>query len=174
MVFVMNAYTYDLIVEMILLPVLAVLAMTNVVAATDDSYKSVLAVNNFLLTVGGVLLLIPAMYGIAASPTSVVESDRVAEFLVPPVLTILILPYAYLVALFGVYESLFVTLTHLLGRRPIVEKGLRFRVMRACHMSIERVNLAHRRLPALILTIPADPELTTAIDEALAQISSGP
>ncbi|HEX8080339.1 MAG TPA: hypothetical protein VF557_09025 [Jatrophihabitans sp.] len=105
--FFLNIRTFSIPVEIVLQLGLAVLVMLQVVSASKDEFKPVhRAINVVLLGVLLWLVVATALY-LASHWHELNPHDVVASFLVPVWLTVAALPYLYLVALVGTYESVF-------------------------------------------------------------------
>ena len=91
-----SLFVLNLFVELVLQPVVAVLAMLSVVAGTDEQYHTVKRLVDGLIAIIGVSLLVYAIT-VAVDTWSSVDKPELARQLALPVwLTIGLLPYIYL------------------------------------------------------------------------------
>ncbi len=108
--FVINVYSLSLWIELILVPLLAILAGILVIAESDKKYAQVEKAINWFLETTGLGLLAYAIYRIAVDFGSFANIENLQDFTLPPIMSIAYLPFVYFIALFMTYEVLFVRL----------------------------------------------------------------
>ena len=110
--FVSNAYTFNLLIELLLVPSLTFIAMLKVVAEfkikVESSYRVVDSLLGYVLAFTGVVLIGIAIYRAIYDLDGFVTIHNLRDFLLPVVLSGLYLPFVYAWALFLAYEHLFV------------------------------------------------------------------
>jgi hypothetical protein len=129
--FVLNVYTFPLLVELILLPVLAALAILSAVADTEKRFHSVKRLITGILALYGIGLVVYALASIILSFHDFASFKRLEDFLVPIVLTLLAIPFYYLFALIMLYESLFTRL-NMRVRNPKLQRFAKLAILKAC------------------------------------------
>jgi hypothetical protein len=108
--FIVNAYTFSLVVELVLIPVVTFIVISEVFAKTDEKDSSFAKLMNGLLIIIGIVILIFVISNVVSDYKNFVSLDTLRKFLLPPLLTILFLPFIYFIVLFSTYEQLFVQL----------------------------------------------------------------
>jgi hypothetical protein len=108
--FIVNTYTFSLVGELVLIPVVTFILLLGAVAKTDEKNSSVAKLMNGLLIIIGIVILIFAISNVVPDYKNFVSLDTLRKFLLPPLLTILFLPFIYFMVLFSTYEQLFVQL----------------------------------------------------------------
>src|SRR5207247_10096974 len=106
--FVLKLYIFNLAVELVLLPFLAMLAMLAVVAATKDEYKPARKLIDRVTAIIGFGFLIYALLNIIGTPRGFATVQNLEDFSTPIALSLAFLPFVYAAALFMAYEELFV------------------------------------------------------------------
>jgi hypothetical protein len=107
--FVVGLYPFSLLVELFLVPLITVLVVLQVVAETKDEYQGAKRVITGVLMIIGVLLLWHSIASLL-SDTEFVIIKRIVEMLMPSILTVLFLPFIYILALYAAYNAVFVRL----------------------------------------------------------------
>src|SRR4029077_9672369 len=101
-----NLVVLPLIVELALVPIVTFLAMTSAYAASDERLEPAKKLVDGLLTSIGFVLLAFVTVKLARDPSQLNETDGL-RFLLPVWISLGVLPYIYLVALYAGYDSAF-------------------------------------------------------------------
>lgn len=109
--FVSNAYTFSLWIELLLVPLVAVIAIpkvfTELKVKAESSYRVVDSLLSYMLALTGLVLLGIAIYRAIYNLNGFVTIHNLRDFLLPVVLSCLYLPFVYAWALFLAYDHLF-------------------------------------------------------------------
>ena len=108
--FVVVFYTFSLWAELIIVPVTTILIAMQVVAEGKEDYKPVEKLLNSLLSLFGISLLIYATYRLVADFSNFTQPETLTDFSLPVLLSLLFLPFLFVVALYMNYEIVFVRL----------------------------------------------------------------
>lgn len=138
--FVLNLYVFNLFVELLLLPVLAFLAMLAVVAGTKDEYAPVKKLISAVTALIGFGFLLYAVVSMTHNFHDFATLKNLEDFLVPIVLTLTFLPFVYGMALFSVYELLFVRLDLPLRNNQELAAYTKRQVFKVCGLRLRKVN----------------------------------
>lgn len=106
--FYLNFSTLDLVWELLLQPVIFLLAALSVVAARDPKAKSVKRLADTLLALIVVGLLVPPTIRLISDATTIGATETVRDLALPVWLTLGALPFIYLLSLYSSYELAFV------------------------------------------------------------------
>jgi hypothetical protein len=109
--FVVNTYVFSFPVELVITPVLTILVMLNVISKSKEEYQPARKVTQFfLITIGSVFLFFSftEMVGDMNNFLSVVNLKKI---LLIPLLTLALLPFIYFMAIYILYETIFVILS---------------------------------------------------------------
>jgi hypothetical protein len=107
--FFVNLYTFSLITEIIMLPIIVLFGVTQAVAQTDKKNETASKLLTNLLAIIGTFYIGYALYKTVTAFKDIWTLQNLQTFLLPLLLTVLLLPYFYLVALYLHYQELFIT-----------------------------------------------------------------
>lgn len=108
--FIINLYVFNLWIELILVPIFAILGGMIAIAETDEKYATVKTLLNYIMAIFGLSFTIYSLYMMVVDFKHFVTLENFENFYLPILLTIMFLPFIYLAALYTSYESLFVRL----------------------------------------------------------------
>lgn len=139
MEFVVNLYSFSLPAELIVMPVATFIAMSNVFADSKEEYKKVSKLLNFILGVFGLYLLAFTFREIVLDFQNFATIKNLRDFLLPPLFSIVLLPFVYVMALFMQYEMLFVRID-IANKNSDFTKYAKRRILVACHVNLSKLN----------------------------------
>ncbi len=108
--FVVNLYSFSLFAEIIILPVLFFLLVTQALAELDKKHKVVLNFLRNIIAIVGLSIFSYSLYKTIVNFDDVLTFQNLFMFLLPSTITILFIPFVYLLALYSTYESYFIHL----------------------------------------------------------------
>lgn len=137
--FIINLYVFNLLVELLLVPVLVLLAGVSAVAETKPEYKRVKTMMDVVLAGFGTYLLIYAVVSIVSDFQSFATLTSLREFLLPILLTVALVPYLYVLTVYMAYDSIFNRVEWFLRRKKKLAGFAKRRVLRACLFRLSKV-----------------------------------
>ena len=140
--FILNTYTFSLVVELILLPVLTLIILFAEVSKTNSKYKSVENVMTRLEIVLSFIILISSIYKTLKNFDSFWTIDTLRSFLLPIVLTIMFIPFIYFLVLYSRYETLFLGLNLGEAKSAGLKKYAKKKIFKQCCLNLVKVNKA--------------------------------
>lgn len=140
--FIVNTYTFSLVGELVLIPVVTFIVILGVFAKTDEKYSSVAKLTNGLLIIIGIVILIFVISNVVSDYKNFVSLDTLRKFLLPPLLTILFLPFIYFMVLFSTYEQLFVQLNLGYEKSKKLKRYAKREIIKDCLLSLKKVKKA--------------------------------
>ena len=105
--FVMGTFTFSLIAELIIQPVLTVLIVFQVFSDNKEEYKVVNKFFTTIITIFGFVLIVLTIREIAIQGKQLNKFDLLIAFLTPIFYSIVFVPLAYLIAVYAKYEDIF-------------------------------------------------------------------
>lgn len=108
--FVVNFRTFNIWIELFIIPLLTIIVMLNSFVERDQKYKQIKKILEILVVYAGFCLLCFSFYNVVVDFSNFASLDNLVDFLLPPVFTILFLPFMYAAALYALYQSVFVRL----------------------------------------------------------------
>ena len=109
--FVVNMYVFNLLAELIITPLLTILIGMSVVAENKEEYKIVHKVVNVILSTIGFIFVIFSFSKAFTDLNIFLTSVTFQKLVLPPILTFFLIPFIYLIALFMLYETIFIFLS---------------------------------------------------------------
>ena len=108
--FIINTYTFSLIGEIIFLPIITFIAMIEVFLKFDKKYLSIEKLTRYIQITIGIIILTLSITKIITDFNNFGNLNTLRSFLLPPFLSISILPFIYLMFIISNYEQLFLKL----------------------------------------------------------------
>ena len=136
----MAFYTFNLLAEIIFVPILVFVGVMSAFAETKKEYLPVKKIFDFILSAIGIFFIIFAFGKIFSDFQSIATSDNLKTFILPPLLTFAFIPFVYFFAIIMSYETLFVRLSIFNKNEPKLIKFTKRKIIRACHLNLPRLN----------------------------------
>lgn len=138
--FVLNLYTFQLWLELLLIPVILFLVILGSIAATNKVWISVKRISDFLLNTYFISVLVFTLHNIYRDYRSLILMENVREVVLLPLLTAAFIPFLYLLALVMAYENFDLRLKAFLKKDDILVKYTRRAVFGVCLLNLNRLN----------------------------------
>jgi len=136
--FIVNLYSFSLLTEIIILPVLVFLAMTQAVAEMDEKHKMVSKYLQNVIAVAGLLIFSFSLYKTVINFDAVLTFQNLVVFLLPSTITILFIPFVYFLALYSTYESYFIHLDFMTVKKDKV-KEVKKLILRIANINLDKL-----------------------------------
>lgn len=143
--FITNLYVFNFWVELILVPVLAILGGVMAVSSSNPKYAQVESCLSKLFIVVGLGFLSFAIYNIVVNFQGFVTIDNLKEFLLPFVSTILFLPFIYIMALYVTYDLIFMRIRYLIKDKSVA-RYTRLKTIFSFHLNLKSLNQWHDKI----------------------------
>jgi hypothetical protein len=140
--FVVNAYTFPLVVEIILFPALVMIGARTVMAKYDSKYSSGENFTKRMLSLVGTGIILYVVINIIYDYKKFISISTLHNILLPPILTILFLPFIYILMLYMAYEKLFSRLRIYLRDSKKLQKYAMQKLIIQCKFNLARVQKA--------------------------------
>ena len=135
-----NFYTFPLIIEIVLLPVMSFLALSHHLSYQYEEYKPVRSFLSLILIIFGGGILFYSAWRFLLNISNFLTRENVAEFLIPIIFTLSIIPIVYLFALIMVYEDFFVRIEHFLKiKAHNNSRKIKFRIFFICLLNLRKI-----------------------------------
>jgi hypothetical protein len=105
--FIANLVVFPLWVELLTIPFLLLLFVVNTFSGIKEQYRAVKKLSDVLIAVYGFSVLGISIAILIRDWSVLVTVDAIQAFLLGPILTLGLLPFVYVFALYAAYESLF-------------------------------------------------------------------
>lgn len=137
--FLANLYVFDLWIELILVPVLAFIGAIIGAAAARPEYKRVETSFTVIVALIGVGFLAYALYNVVGDIKGFASLENLRTFLLPIILTILFLPFVYVLAVYTTYDLIFFRIKNLIND-PKLAKYTKWQTVFAFHINLHALN----------------------------------
>jgi hypothetical protein len=137
--FIVNIYTFPLLVELIFLPVVTFIVLLEVTASYDKKYTAVSKFLKIVQIIIGISILIYSIYQITRDFKNFATFNTLKDFLLAPILTISFIPFIYIMILFINYEQIFVRLDLGHKKDEKLKKYSKTQIIKYCSLSLTKV-----------------------------------
>lgn len=128
--FLTGLYTFDLWIELIIVPFAVLLAGMQAVASRDEKNAAVTKLINRIWIIAGVAGLYHVGYSVIQHYHDLLSFDNLRQIILAPNLTIILIPFLYVLSLRMVYEEQFIQLGFKLSDKDL--KGFAMRKAILC------------------------------------------
>lgn len=146
--FIANVHSFSFVIELILLPIIAFIAMVGAYSKHNKEYEQVGKLANVFLTAFGIIFLVFSIFDIAENAEKFMSFRTIKSFLLPIIFSTAFVPWAYLVTLFIKYEMVYVRLERILSSTEKVKYAKR-RVFQRCHFRISKLESVSSKINEL-------------------------
>jgi hypothetical protein len=137
--FVVNFYTFSLPIELIFVPLMIFLGMIQGYAQTDNKYSQVNRFMHYIFSFIGWILLIFVTYKTFKDYQHLFSIKTLFAFLLPLILTFLVIPVLYLLAVYMNYEELFIRINFMTNNNEIKRKLLKRQIIFTARFNLNRL-----------------------------------
>lgn len=116
--FVVGKYTFGLWLELLIAPLLALLAGVSAFAQESHEHGSAKAVCDGALALAGLTMVVYALWCMVANLADFATFSTLRELALPATLTAAFIPFLYLLGLVGAYDSALCRISFVLDGRP--------------------------------------------------------
>ncbi len=138
--FLVNAYGFSLPIELVILPIITLIALLWTVAKWDKKYAPVSKLAGALLIFSSVLYLGGSIIGFFSNLTTFSPLGTLESLFLIPILTAMYIPFVYCTALYGAYDGLFSTIRFFNKEDMRRAKMLKLKSIKMPWLSLKRVN----------------------------------
>ena len=138
--FIANLYVFNLWIELIIAPLVFVLAAMLAVSERKKEFQSVSMFVTIVLVVFVAATVVFGLYNILYNFKSFATLDNLRSFIFPPLLTFMLLPYIYLLALFMEYEQLFFRLDWKFKGGDALARFTKMKIIKFCLFDLKKLN----------------------------------
>lgn len=109
--FILTFYTFNLFFELIFILLITILSLAKVIAEKDkDKNKILIKIIDFILISFSILIILLSIYQYVNNFSEFTDIKTLYDFLIPTILSIMIIPYFYMFFIFVRYESALISL----------------------------------------------------------------
>lgn len=103
--FIVGVYSFPLVVEVFLVPALVLIGGMTAIVDSDKQYTKVKFLLEYLLFAFALIVIIYTIYMLNTNFGEITKEKTLYDFIVPPLLTILYLPFIFFMVVYSTYEQ---------------------------------------------------------------------
>ncbi|WP_143108636.1 hypothetical protein [Bathymodiolus thermophilus thioautotrophic gill symbiont] len=119
--FIISVYTFSLPLEIVFVPFMVFLAMMIAVSTSSKEHKIVEVALNKLLEYIGIGIIIFTIYKLFTEFSTIYQEKTFYDFVVPTLLSILFLPFLFLLSVYIHYKNTFVSLSIFIDNEKLLK-----------------------------------------------------
>ena len=136
--FVFNLYSFNLVFELMSLPIVIFTGVVNGIIESKPEFKQLKKVFNNVLGLYGLLLITFTFRELIVDFQNFATFKNLRDFLLPPLFSIVLLPFVYFMALYLQYNSLFTRVDHA-NKNSNLAKYTKRKILVACHVNLSKL-----------------------------------
>lgn len=163
--FFMSTFTFNIWIELAIIPVITIITVMNVIAERKEEYKSVHKLLDSILAIAGFWIFYETIKIGINEYKQLNIINALVSFMIPIVYLILIIPLEYILELYSKYEVLFLRMTFKEEKDKKTKIRHRVAVLCSCRISVRRVLLFQREYMGRMYVSMKDDEFKKLIQE---------
>jgi hypothetical protein len=136
--FVVNLYNFSLFTEIIILPILVLLILTQTFAEMYEEHKVVSTFLQNFIAIVGLSIFSYSLYKTIVNFEDVLTFQNLVSFLLPSAITILFIPFVYFLALYSTYDSYFIHLG-IMTIKKVEVKEVKKLIFKTANFNLEKL-----------------------------------
>lgn len=165
--FVISLYTFSLWVELIFVPVISILVAVMTYAQSNEKYKPAEKLVSKLVEGIGLFIIAYTVYMIFADFGELAQTKSIYDLLVPTTLSIMLLPFLYLLATYTSYQGVFVRLKFWI-KEPSLLRYTKWATIKRFHFRFAKLVRWFDSVPRINIKSKAD--VDKSIDNVFRQL----
>ena len=142
--FFMSTFTFNIWIELAIIPVITIITVMNVIAERKEEYKSVHKLLDSILAIAGFWIFYETIKIGINEYKQLNIINTLVSFMIPIVYLILIIPLEYILDLYSKYEVLFLRMTFKEEKDKRIRLHHRTAIFRECNFSVRKILLFQR------------------------------
>lgn len=139
--FFMSTFTFNIWIELAIIPVITIITVMNVIAEKKEEYKSVHKLLDSILAIAGFWIFYETIKIGINEYKQLNIINTLVSFMIPIVYLILIIPLEYILELYSKYEVLFLRMTFKEEKDKRIRLHHRTAIFRECNFSVRKILL---------------------------------
>ncbi len=135
----LSSFTFSIFAELVLQLVLFFLIMMQAISKTKEEYKSVSKLLDWIIAILGIWIMSLTLKQAVNTYTEHGTVDYVVTFMIPIVLSVFYVPFAYLMAIYSSYETLFVRMSFKEPDNKNAKQKHKQMVLKSCGLSLKKI-----------------------------------
>lgn len=140
--YLVNVYVFPLLLEFFLLPVITFLYLISAYSESNEKYQPIKAISDWVIGIIGICIIISALSTAINNPNAIIDVKTIQEFFLPIILTILFIPFIFLLALYSIYEVIFLRFDVWIKDRELSSYA-KFKLLITYKLSLGKLSALH-------------------------------
>jgi len=137
--FIVNFYTFNIIIEIILVPIVTLIALSATFADGKEEYKSAKKLLDVILIIFGLFIVFNSIYLIISQWNGFTNINTLESFFTPIIYTLAFIPFAYILKLISEYEIAFIKLSLKNIKSKRIKLYLKARILFLCNFDFTKI-----------------------------------
>ncbi|WP_338834801.1 hypothetical protein MHLNE_11110 [Moorella humiferrea] len=137
--FLVNTYTFSFPTELVLVPILTLIAMVDVIASSDEKYSAVAKITKWVQMVISFVILAIVVNRAISNFQTLLSLDTFRSIALAPLLSLLFTPFLYVMVLISKYELVFLRLNFGLEKERGLKRYARRRILIYAGLSLRKL-----------------------------------
>ncbi|GAA0080782.1 MULTISPECIES: hypothetical protein [Clostridium] len=137
--FIISVFTFSLIAELAIIPVLTFIFMLDAVAGMKEEFIIVKKLLTWLLAIAGFIFICCTFKEALASYQTIGILDSIVSFCIPIILSVFYVPIAYFFAVYAKYEIVFIRMSFKEPTDKTIRCKHRFAILKSCGLSYKNL-----------------------------------
>ncbi|MCJ2165836.1 MULTISPECIES: hypothetical protein [unclassified Pseudodesulfovibrio] len=112
--FISSSYTFGIVTEMIIITISIVIGFIVAYAENKKEFQQVYKILSFIIFSLGTGIILYALYNITIDISGFTTPKNLQQFSLPPILTVLFIPYLYTLYVYSSYERVFILISFII------------------------------------------------------------
>lgn len=155
--FIISIFTFDIKLELIIIPIVTVLSLLNLYAEQNEEYASVYKISNGVMGVLGLFIAYKTIQAGIHEYKYLNIKDTLVSFMIPIIYLLLSLPLYYIIRLYSKYEIVFVSIPFSDGINLKEKRRRFFKIFKVCRFSINKLEYFYKHfVPYMYISMSED------------------
>ena len=163
--FLVNAYTFSLPAELVIVPVLALIAMLDAVAGSDNRYSEVAKITKGAQAAIGFVILAIVVKRAVSDLQTLGSLNTFRSIALAPLLSLLFIPCLYVLVVIAKYELVFLRLDFGMQKEKRLKRYARHRILMHAGLSLRKINLLLRGHSIDLMNIQTEADVDRLVDQ---------
>ena len=161
--FIINSFTFSLIVELFLVPIITLMVALNTFSGHYKEHKVAEKLTSTTMSFIGIFILLYSLYKTLNEIHLIGNISTLKSFLLPAVCSVVSVPYMYIFKLIVEYENLFIRLKLGRERSRALNLLIKLRLLLFCNVQIKKLQIASDMNNYNLMSISSKDEIDIAI-----------
>lgn len=137
--FIISIFTFDIILELIIVPIVTILYLLRLYSERNSNYESVYKIIDGIMGTFGLFLAFKTIEVGIHEYKYLNIKDTLVSFMIPIIYLLLSLPLYYIIRLYSKYETVFISLPFSRVINPKVNRRRFYKIFKVCGFSIKKL-----------------------------------